>query len=823
VTEWTKKRVKKMGNDFGQGKVGGAVAACAKDQGELTVTVTNRKDGKTIRGATVKITGPDSGNKSSDQNGTATFKCLRPGNYNIEASMKDFSTEKATANVPAGGKQSATLVLSPPVNPLITPAKQVVVVKKPHTTPSRRPLQLKTDAPFTGTGMLTRAPSNTVRFFTSGGTEITFNGTDNVFAGAQLSGGVPIFAEGAAASSKLNDVEITLKLSGGVNPSKTAAKAHLTSVEASLEICQSRTKAGTEPAPLPQPPAAAPGPGVVATDKWYGGRFLQVQDGSHNAGRAVLIISKVKPAAFSGELIVKRVNDKVDMFAAEAPGGAAIGAEFKIAAGDVPGGGKQLWVEGKNKSGGLRDTGFTLAIKDVEPNCDRVSATVAQFTEIKATIQSTPANTPRAGIAAPADHVYKNTSISEDFAINKPLVLMRNAQPNIALEVTAAPAGLPIRWQAIRNKADAAKLGSSTEVPTVTSTAATPHKATLNTERGGSFRVRAYIDCNGSTTYSEKEPSIPLNLVLADVTLVADNSAANPGTHAPNTVKATIDATGVLIENGKWPTGATLTATDLNDAGMGMEIIADVTGGGADGTLGLDCVFAGLVNNLANDEIGATYTDSSVAPAKNYGFKNIYVSNGGDGSGSFEGNPVFKSGDHDPKIFAFPHLDTGRDGAGAGGETACMGRSGPPTPGNRPIGKRWTIRCVDSPSRWFSSNHPVTAAAVLTKIHYRQEFIANFCFWTNITKSRAATGDPADRRYSVLRIIPWQIVADWNVDYSVNPPTLTATTAHKITSPAAGRTEVKPIGRAQDHHVEVRPPSGIRELAGVKVLVWDAR
>jgi hypothetical protein len=134
------------------------------------------------------------------------------------------------------------------------------------------------------------------------------------------------------------------------------------------------------------------------------------------------------------------------------------------------------------------------------------------------------------------------------------------------------------------------------------------------------------------------------------------------------------------------------------------------------------------------------------------------------------------------------------------------------------MGQRWIIECMDSPSRSFSNGHPFFPAATLRKVHYHQEFVAYFCFWTNATKVSGASGDPADRLYSVVRIVPWTVVGDWTIAYPPAPaaPTLTAVTPHDITSPMAGRATVNPIGRAQDHHVEVRPPSGI-----TSVIAWD--
>jgi hypothetical protein len=469
-------------------------------------------------------------------------------------------------------------------------------------------------------------------------------------------------------------------------------------------------------------------------------------------------------------------------------------------------------------SGALRDTGFRLGIKDVDPDGDRVAVTVVEFSRMQATVGPTPANTPANGaamappVAAPVNHVFRSNSISEDFGVNDPLVLMRNGQPDVALEVTCAPANVPINWQAIRNPQDHASLGAANAVPTVTPDGGDVTKAELDCDNRGSFRIRAFVDCNGTGQFEDREPSIPLNLVLADATVVADNSSANQGQ-----LSATINAGGVGVRNGTWPAGGgALSAGDLANAGMAMDLTADVTGGGADGRLGLDRVFGGLINCLRNVDITSSYRDSTVAPPVDHQWDNVYASNTGAATGNVGARPMFLAGDPAPVPLTFPVLDSGRPAAGLGGDSATMTRSGPATRNNRPVGQRWRMTCIDSPGRGFPRVHPVHANAVLRRIHYRHQFTGQFCFWTNTSQNRGQTGDPTDRTYSVIRTIPWGIVADWNVNYpAVGAPTLVATTPYTINQ--AGAT-VSPIARAQDHNVEVRPPSGIHLLGFVAMV-----
>jgi hypothetical protein len=553
------------------------------------------------------------------------------------------------------------------------------------------------------------------------------------------------------------------------------------------------------------------------------GRFLQVQDGAVNAGRALLIVRKADPASFTGTLVLIPKDGRVRIFgtADDPPAAGQVPlATSKKPNADIPAGGLKFWAEGVSVSGALRDTGFKLGVDGVDAEGDFVNATVAQFTEIKATIKPTPSKTPAnavaAGLAAPANHLFRSTSLSRDFAVNAPLVLMKNAQPDIALQITCAPAGLPLRWQAIRNEVDHNDLGKATDVPTVTQDGADVKKAKLDAGSNGSFRIRSYIDCNDSNQYEDlidREPSIPLNLVLVDATLVKDDSAANAGGGAGK-LSIVAGATSVRITNGLWPAGA-LTAADLARAAMGMKITADVVGGGSDGTLGLDKVFSGLVNMVQNRDVIGTYRDTTVVPATVHHWKFIAASNAAAATGGVAPNNFFKPGDPAPVLYGLPLLDTGRPAPGTGGETATMTRSAAHSSVARPVGQRWTIQCVDSPGIGFPFVHPTNVNASLAQVHYHYEFTACFCFWTNISKNRGATGDPADRVYSVLRIVNWRIVGDWDLAFAGAPPTptLTVTTPHKVSIPS--RKTISPIGRAQDNGVEVRGPSGIQ------IAVWD--
>jgi hypothetical protein len=255
------------------------------------------------------------------------------------------------------------------VKPSITPPTSIVVVKKPYTNPARQPVTLRAESPFTGTGTLNRS-NDSVHFFTSavGGTEITFDGTDNVFTAAQLTAGHPIYTEGVRPSAALDDVQLTLTLT--VNGQRgLSATAKRTSVELTLDICMSRTAAGVDP------------PLISNNDKINIGRFVQVRDPAHNHERAMLIVRQAQPAVFAEDLVLTPINAKVQLFADEVP---ATGQIPLITPHNIPdsatlANGARFFVQGIGVSTAVRDTGFQLGIRDVENDGDRVAITVVQI------------------------------------------------------------------------------------------------------------------------------------------------------------------------------------------------------------------------------------------------------------------------------------------------------------------------------------------------------------------------------------------------------------------------------------------------------------
>src|SRR5215471_14246802 len=265
------------------------------------------------------------------------------------------------------------------VNPIIQPAKFMVAVRKffknaaghrkPYTKPRRQSVVLTTSSAFDGTGTFACTPNDKVKFFRSanGDDAIRFDGKSNVFHGAALSRGITLFAEGAAPSAALDDLKLTLQLAGGSKLRGPDAKSTATSVEVTLDICKARPAAGAAPPPLSQ------------DDKIEVGRNLMVQDTAGHFARAQLVV-QVKPTTFTGTLIVKAKNHVTAFTNEKSTKGEKEALPYSIPdASKIPAGGdKTLWAEGKTPSKDILDSGFIVAIKDLEDNADHVAATSVQ-------------------------------------------------------------------------------------------------------------------------------------------------------------------------------------------------------------------------------------------------------------------------------------------------------------------------------------------------------------------------------------------------------------------------------------------------------------
>ncbi|HKP97057.1 MAG TPA: OmpA family protein [Fibrobacteria bacterium] len=736
-----------------------------------------------------------------------------PGSKPAPAPAPPAASKPAPTPAPAPGVTPPSPPPPQTANPILTATDRIVLVKKSYTKAGRKPFKLKTSAPFDGSGTLTLSKPG-ISFFTAatGGALITFNGTDNVFTGAKVTAGVTVFAEGVSPSAAMDDFVLTLTLSGGSFKVGPPATLKLTCLDVILDICESRKAAGIPGTTLASPP--------VANNKIDTGRFIHLQDPGGRQGRAQMIVRKTNPAAFTGKLVLKSFNAKVQAFPNEFPTVGESPVPEEIDNASIPGGGLNVFVQGAQVSGSLRDTGFTLGVKDLEPEGDKVCITIVRLKNLKAEVPSTPARTGRAGSPGnspvPKHDFTRATGAnlaaqecSVDFVTNPPLVLVEGsvlvADP-VKLSVEVEPAGVPVLWSVLRDTRPA-PYGDNANIVALSPKPAPTRvenglNATLLTDAVGSFHIRPFVDCNGSAQFDEKpdiEPFIVMNLVLVRVSFFRDNSVAR----SANMVAIPTGGGGIRLQPGPF----NVNAPAGDEMFMGVE--ADLVGGGGDGRRGCDAVFAGWVNTMPGGQnVIGTYNDTGVTPSQVRTSKLVFVSNtaaiGGPGRTFVQDppNPV-------PILLSPDFLDTGRAGKGSGGDTACLSQSRIKSRTNLPVGSRLIIEAVDSPSLGVPGTHARFPTAKLTQYHFELHFRAFLCFWTG---SQGAGPDAANRLYSVLRQVDWNMLGEWTIDAAGAITTVTAPNVN-----ISGSTTFNPTVAAIATPVETRPPTALDSVA------FDAR
>jgi hypothetical protein len=656
----------------------------------------------------------------------------------------------------------------------VTAGASVVLVKKAYTSPARLAVTLRVQGSgFDGTGTLSRT-GDAIRFFTAatGGTEITFNGTDNVFTTAQLAAPTQVFAEGSHASGAVDDVGLTLTLTSA-NPVGDPATLHLTAVELTLDIFKARTAAGAAPDALPQPPDPPPAAGSNPTDKLYGGRIVHLQDAGRHHGRARILVHKPSPAAFGGTLVLTGNNasalgGSVEVFRNEHPTRGEHPASRNIATRTIPDDGLELWVQGHTLSQAANDTGLKLGIVSVDPDGDRVGVTVCAFRAIAAQPPFTPPATARTRAAAfapptnnapdspdlvqpqflmhlnnfsppavAADALARATGrecFDDDFSRNTPLALVEGSIPagkHVNLSIVILPAGTPVRWQQIARATDdapgiTALNPAPSAVPTMTvDNTVTPPTATLLADSVGSFRVYAYVDTNGAQSFDptiDRQPFILLNVALLRVQESQNRSRKRAA--APTLTRF---AHGFNFSTGNFAGGATAA---INNRG-----VVTVIGGGPDGRRGLDRLFGGWIQHeygavdVDAEDVVVEYDDSgttrqrlsvwnSFVPASlnrdNFGAGGNQLFPQFLPNGWHSGADGYIAGAVAPVRIPGPFLDVSSPlgGFGANTATGTEGGPGPPTPivkTNAALGQSWTIEMWDSPGDSVPDQHSADA------------------------------------------------------------------------------------------------------------------
>lgn len=301
----------------------------------------------------------------------------------INSAVIGILAETSTADVDAVIQQNQ--VAPAPVEGSITAGTRFVMVPKAYTSPSPVEFTLSINASFSRTGILSRfGNTGAIDILKPDGTVLQFNGQDNEFSGLQLQAGVRLFARGVRASGTLDDYSLTLDLAAGPTPVGPPVSLSFTAVELLLDICVPRTGPGGDPPALSQPTGSGQ-PG--ATDKWFGGRLVNEQDGISQE-RAMLIVRQPRPAAFNGRLQLRGVavsgttigalSNKAQLFSAEIPITIIeqpFGNPHEFS-GVIPANGIRFFVQGNTPSAAVRDMGFQLGFAGGERDGDRVAVTV---------------------------------------------------------------------------------------------------------------------------------------------------------------------------------------------------------------------------------------------------------------------------------------------------------------------------------------------------------------------------------------------------------------------------------------------------------------
>ena len=770
----------------------------------LTVRVVSSAGGSNLAGAAVSVTGPTTVQGPTDANGSITFN-LPVATYQVSASLDNF-TAPAAQSITLGTSQTnaLTITLTPkPVTASASALPLVVVLKKHNCSPARTPVRLGIAGTFTGTGTgrFTRS-LNTVKFFNLAinGIEVAFNGTDNVFTAAQLTAGVTLFAEGGAVSTSQQDTDLRLELFVGTNAFGTPAAGKATCLDLTVDLFQSRASRSD--------PAA-----MAANAKTDRGRFVHLQDPNFQHGRAWLVVREVRPPNFAQDLELKTApaaggaaTGAVQLFPAEihAAGEAAVALPHAItqaqlsAAPQVAGSrGLAFFVEGQTVSNAVRDVQLQLGIRGGEADGDRAAFTAVRFTNFQVTIPSNQALTDRTANGFTNTPV-QNTVVrrataaaiaaadfDESYAANVPIVMIENslaAANPVQLQVTVQPANPPVLWSRLRDTRPAGAAeggGDANDVinpvpapanarPAVTALAGTPTlaRANLLPDSVGSFRVRAFVDENGSGDFDRDpatadsfapEPYILMNFVLVRAVGVNNLSRANNGPNLTLRSAAGGPPTGnanVVSVTGNMTAGA--------NAGVWARAVVNVIGGGSNGRRGLDRVFSNWIQEIIPTpgstapggntlDWGADYQLTVPHPVgpPTVQIHHQFLVAAQEPRGTFLPPPAAQ-----PTRMPMPMLDASPfASAGMGGVlTAGMGAPGPnainkvaipAVGGATPSGQQWTVEMWDPPGiPGYPAAHPGFAGAQMIAYRFNVDFHHDLCFWTNNQAAAGALGQP---------------------------------------------------------------------------------
>lgn len=353
-----------------------------------------------------------------------------------------------------------TFPANPPTRANPNPIR-AVVVKRPHTTPARVEVVVGVSRPFRGTGgsLEESGKITAIRWFdaATAGNPIVFTNGVHALTPAELNAGFHMFGESDTPSDAMDDYVLTLTLTGGADPLATPpASVRLTAVRLTLDLFPPGPTAGPNATqPMPEPPAVPPVPGA-ATDKWFLGRTLNLQDAAREQARGKIVAHRAEPSDFVGRLSLRQVAiTPANTIGAPASRAALFDDDLPppparrpapvpalanpLVFGPLPIIGREFFVEGRALGGARRDVAYQLGLENDEPDGDRVAFTIGVGCSITVgnalravMVKKAPANPARQVVALRTNAPFTRQGTFD--------VVAGNA-PNVRIQFFAAAAG----------------------------------------------------------------------------------------------------------------------------------------------------------------------------------------------------------------------------------------------------------------------------------------------------------------------------------------------------------------------------------------------
>jgi hypothetical protein len=262
----------------------------------------------------------------------------------------------------------------PKINPTINISSTlpVVLLPKPYQTDHHRiKVDLGVSDPsFDGTGDLTFVNGTKIKVYTAATGGGVVAQPINIQNGP-LIGGHSIYIQGLQSSGTMEDIELTLTITGAnVGP---AVKKKITCGDLKLEIFKVRPENNSDPIAIAEDKKNDPG-GIV-----------HLQNNHKYSQRIKMVVHKAKPDNYTGNIVLSKLDGKVKVFDQEDPaGGTEQNLPFTIDNSTIhQTDGKEFWVEGATVSGALQDTNFQLKVENLNQDGDQVKFTCI---ELKLTI-----------------------------------------------------------------------------------------------------------------------------------------------------------------------------------------------------------------------------------------------------------------------------------------------------------------------------------------------------------------------------------------------------------------------------------------------------